>query len=360
MRVLQFAKRSALIMAVTVTLFGCGGSSEPTVPFNPTGASDDMAAAGSAFDSDVYASFSSLSVLFDAAIGGAPLVSGSAAASDVRRTTTTPQGAMTRSADLIRRMMPKAPSASVGTVSQIIAPGVAGKTFVYSGGTYVMSDLAGAPSNGVRFTLYAVDPITFQPVEPLVETGYVDLIDLSTVTTSAARVLVVSQGTTYLDYRVSATSTISSGRVSVTGFVTNGSVEATFNLRATLTTDGLTLVQSIDIPSRDLSLDLTLTMTGTTTETSTVSMTLDMRGQNGWVRLTGNFTSTGGTLAVLVNGESFATITSSNGSEPIITGASGQPLTPEEQQALQDIFNFTGSSFTAFDQLVAPVGTLIS
>jgi hypothetical protein len=360
MRVLQFAKRPVLTLAaVAVALFGCSGSSEPTVPFNPTGASDDMAAAGSAFNSDVYASFSSLSILFDGAIG-APLVSGSAAALDIRRTTSTPQGAMSRSADLIRRMMPHTASGSTGSVSQVIAPGVAGKTFVYSGGTYVMSDLAGAPGNGVRFMLYAIDPVTLQPVAPLVETGYVDLIDLSTSTTSAARVLVVSQGVTYLDYRVTSTSTATSGRVSVTGFITNGEVEATFNLRATLTASGLSLVQSIDIPSRSLSVDLTMNLTGTTSETSTISMTLDMRGQNGWVRLIGNFTATGGSLNVLVNGTTFATITETNGSDPVITGANSQPLTPEEEQALADIFNFAGGTFTAFDQLVAPVGTIVS
>jgi hypothetical protein len=360
MRVLQFAKRPVLTLAtLAVALFGCSGTSEPTFPFNPTGASDDMAAAGSAFDSDVYASFSSLSVLFDGAIG-APLVSGSAAALDIRRTTATPQGAMARSADLIRRMMPRAPSGSVGTVGQAIAPGVAGKTFVYSGGSYVMSDIAGAPGNGVRFMLYAIDPVTLLPIQPLIETGYVDLIDLSTSTTSAARVIVVSQGTTYVDYRVTSTSTFTSGRVSVTGFITNGQVEATFNLVATLTASGLSLVQSIDIPSRDLSVDLTLNLTGTTPETSNISMTLDMRGQNGWVRLTGNFTSTGGTLNVLVNGNTFATITQTNGSQPIITGANGQPLSPEEEQALADVFNFASGTFTAFDQLVAPVGTIIS
>ena len=44
----------------------------------------------------------------------------------------------------------------------------------------------------------------------------------------------------------------------------------------------------------------------------------------------------------------------------MITGANSQPLTPEEEQALADIFNFAGGTFTAFDQLVAPVGTIVS
>ena len=77
-----------------------------------------------------------------------------------------------------------------------------------------------------------MDPVTLTPVEPLVETGYVDLIDLSAGATQAARVLVVSGGTTYLDYTVTATSGASSGRVTVIGMVTDGTTQANINLRS--------------------------------------------------------------------------------------------------------------------------------
>ncbi len=62
------------------------------------------------------------------------------------------------------------------------------------------TDRTGAPANGVRFLIYAVNPITFVPVEPLQEVGYVQLTDLSGSSTQAARVIVVSGETTYLDY----------------------------------------------------------------------------------------------------------------------------------------------------------------
>jgi hypothetical protein len=356
MHVVQFAKRTALALAVTGTvLTGCSSNAGPT-PFNPTGATADLEAVNAAFASPIFASFSSQSVLFDAALGGAPLVSTSAAALDTRSSAGLRSAAI-RSAQRLGLILPKVPNPNFSASSAAIQAAYLGKTFVYSGGTYVVSDLAGAPSNGVRFLLYAVDPVTFQP-DPLNQTGYVDLTDLSGGSTSAARVVVVSGGTTYLNYTVSASSTLTSGRVTVQGFVTDGVTQANFDLRSTLTFTGLTLAYSLAVPQRDLSIDLTLTATDLTA-TGTIGVNLTLQGGNGWVTLTGQFTADGGALSVKVNGDLFATITVTAAGDPVITGASGTPLTPEELESLQHVFEFTGGWFTAFDQLMAPAGTLI-
>jgi hypothetical protein len=359
MHVLQFAKRAVLAVAAGAVLTGCSSSAGPT-PFNPAGATADMQAANAAFNSPAFASFSSQSILFDAALGGAPLVSTSAAALDTRAGGSTGlHAAAARSGELLARMIPRAPNQNFSASSAAIQAAYLGKTFVYSGGVYVVSDLSGAPSNGVRFLLYAVDPITFQIAEPLNQTGYVDLTDLSSGATSAARVVVVSGGTTYLNYTVSASSSLTSGRVTVQGFVTDGTTQANFNLRATLNFDaGLTLVYGLDVPQRDLSIDLTLTASDLTA-TGTIGVDLALRGGNGWVSLTGQMTADGGTLTVRVNGDVFATITATVTGPPVITGASGQPLAPEEYETLQHVFDFTDGSFTAFDELMAPAGTLI-
>jgi hypothetical protein len=84
-----------------------------------------------------------------------------------------------------------------------------------------------------------------------------------------------------------------------------------------------------------------------------------MRGQNGWVRLTGEFNATGGTLNVAINGTPFATIAFTTGATPVITGAAGQPLAQDELDALQRVFDFADGSFAEFDEMVAPVGTFI-
>jgi hypothetical protein len=364
MRVLQFAKYSfVMLAAAAVALSGCGSeSAAPVVPFDPAGASADFDAVNTTFASPVFTSFSTLSVLFDAALGGTPLVSSSAAALDVRGTGTARglQAAAARSAERITRIVPPPAGAGFSVTSAAISSQYLGKTFVYSGGTYVVSAETGAPANGVRFLLYALDPVTFLPAMPLDPTGYVDLIDLSSGSTAAARVIVVSGTTTYLDYRVTATSTISSGVVAVVGFITDGVTRATFSLRATLSyASGLTLSYSLDVPERDLSIDLTMSASGLTPVASNIAVILDMRGQNGWVRLTGEFSATGATLNVAVNGTPFATITSTTGAAPVITGAAGEPLAQDELDALQRVFDFADGSFAAFDEMVAPVGTLI-
>ncbi len=352
MRVMQLAKRSVtLLAAVTVVLTGCGDSG-PDVPFNPAGTSADIEAVNAAFGSSTFASFSSLSVLFDAAYP-TPLIASSAAAMDIRAHG--PAGmraAAIRSAKRLAALLPTAAHKSFSASSAAIPSEIAGKTYEYSGGTYVPTDRTGAPANGVRFLLYAVDPVTFAPVEPLVETGHVDITDLSGTSTQAARVQVVSGTTPYLDYTVVA----NSATVTVIGFVTDGNHQANFNLRATLNSAGtLTLVYGLDVPQRDVSIDLNLTASDLGAEGGTVDLIVSMSGPNGTVTMSGQFTSTGAALTVRTGGRVFATITATGGAEPVITGADGLPITDEDAAALQSIFELTSGAFTSFDQMTAPV-----
>jgi predicted small lipoprotein YifL len=358
MRVLQYAKRSVLTAAaVCVALTGCGDSG-PDVPFNPAGTTADIEAVNSTFGSSTFESFSTFSLMFDAALGGAPLISASAAAMDVRgKDNAGMRAAAVQTARRLAAVLPRTVKAGASASIASIPVGMAGKTFEYSAGAYAMTERAGAPSNGVRFILYAVDPVTFAPVEPLVETGYVDLIDLSSGSTSAAQVVVVSGDTEYLRYTVAVTNTSSGGRVSVLGFVTDGVHQANVNLRATVTFNaGLTLTYAVDVPTRDFSIDLTLVSSGLDPESGTIALTLDVRGSNGWIRMTGQFDDTGATINVSVSGEHFATITAVGAGDPVITGADGQPLTDEDIAALSSIFFITADAFASFDQLFIPVG----
>lgn len=364
MRVLQLSLRSVLTAAaVSLALTGCGDSS-PDVPFNPAGTSADLAAVNETFASPTFASFSSFGLLFDAALGGAPLVSGSAAALDIRATTAAGglRASAVRSARRLAGIFPGAKNGNFSASSSAIPPGVAGKTFVYDPGSnsYVASDLTGAPSTGVRFLLYAVNPVTLAPVQPLSEVGHVDLVDLSSGSTTAARVTVVSGDITYINYTVTATTTASSGRVTVAGLITDGNTEANFNLRSTLTSSaGLSLTYSLTVPQRDVAIDLTLNATGIDQTSGTLDISLDMHGPNGTVSMAGRFTETGGTLTVRTGGNLFATITRNGIADPVITGANGQPLTDDDVRALTDVFNVTGDAFGSFDQLVAPVGSFM-
>ena len=150
MRVLQFAKYSLVTLATAaLALSGCGSeSSAPTVPFNPAGATADLEAVNTTFGSQPFTSFSALSVLFDAALGGAPLVSASAAALDVRGGGTAMglQAAVARSAERIARIVPR-PAGRLKRSRPRPGP-VTGEDVVYSGVTYVSRPRRGRRTRG--------------------------------------------------------------------------------------------------------------------------------------------------------------------------------------------------------------------
>jgi hypothetical protein len=372
MRVLQFAKRSVVTVAfVSLSLAGCGGDSTPDAPFNPAGTTADLEAMNTTFASPAFASFSTFSLMFDGALGSSPVISASAAALDVGKNlaraeqggTQEIRAAALRSAQRLAAIMKVGGEGlSTGQAMMSIPVSAAGKTFEYdlSTGGYIASDRPLLASNTVRFILYAVDPVSFAPIDPLVETGYVDLIDLSAGTTQAARVLVVSGTTTYVDYTVSVSSGTSSGQVSVIGYVTDGTYRANINLRSTMTfTSGLTLTYSLDLPERDVSIDLTVNASDLSQTTGTVTISLSMRGPNGTVSMSGQFGETGGTLAVRINGDAFATITTTS-TTTAITRSDGTPLADDELQALGGVFELQADAFTSFDQMLAPVGAILS
>jgi len=217
----------------------------------------------------------------------------------------------------------------------------------------------------VRFLLYAVDPVTLRPVEPVVEVGYVDIVDQSTASVLDFRVKVVEGNVVYLDYRVSAAAGTSSGIITISGFASNGTTRANFSLKNTLNQNASGVVFSLDytltVPSRNLSLDWTATFASISATEVAVTLDLVISGPNGNVRIVGTYGASSdtygassGTFTVKVNGDTFATVTL-EGSTPVITGAGGQPLTPEEEESLHTILSYYDQSLTAFTELLAPV-----
>jgi hypothetical protein len=371
MRVLQFAKQSVVTVAlVSVALTGCNGLSTPDAPFNPAGTSADLEAVGTTFASPTFSSFAALSVKFDAALGGAPIISGSAAAMAMRGTgrreqqggTAGMRAAAVESAQRLAAMLTRPAKQAVRASMMAIPASVAGKTFVYdvATGTYVVSNRDPLPTTTVRFILYEVNPATFAPVQPLVETGYVDLIDRSLGTTQAAQVVVVWGGVTYLDYTITATSTASSGQVTVIGYVTDGSVQANVKFRSVLTfSGGLTLYYSLRVPVREVAIDLTLTASDIAQQTGTMSVNQSIKGPHGTVSMTGQFTSTTGLLHIRVNGNGFATI-ATNGTTTTITRDDGQPFSDEEMNSMERVFEVQAGAFISFDQMLTPVGAMFA
>jgi hypothetical protein len=351
MRVTHYARRSMAAAGLALALAGCKNDGASPSEFDPQGTSADVAAAQDAFASGPTASFAAVGEDISLALNGSPLVASSAALA-----LSHPSKASERYARQIAALVP---TGGAGIQASVVAipSEVAGKTFVWdeSTDTYVVSGLSGAPSNGVRFLLYAVDPVTLRPIEPVVETGYVDVIDQSTSSLGNMRIKVVEGDVTYLDYQVVVSGTTSSALVTISGYAFNGTTRANFTLKNTVSenSSGVVFVldYALDVPSRDLSVDWTATFTDIS---EGVTLDLTVNGPNGNVRLVGTSNADGGTFTVKVNGDTFATITIT-GSSLVITGATGGQLTPDEEQALEAVFDSFEGSFDAFSALLMPV-----
>jgi hypothetical protein len=354
MRVTHYARRSFAAAGLALALAGCSSNGGAPSEFDPQGTAADVAAAQDAFAAGPTASFAAIAGDISVVLNGSALVASSAALA-----LSPPSKASARYARKIAALVPAGGSGIQASVVAIPSE-VAGKTFVWdeSTDTYVASDLSGAPSNGVRFLLYAVDPVLYRPVEPVVETGYVDVIDQSTSSLANVRIKVVQASVTYLDYEVVASASASSVLVTIDGFAFNGTTRANFTLKNTVSeSDGgvvLSLDYQLDVPSRNLSVDWTATFANISETEVAVTLDLAVSGPNGDVRLVGTSGVDGGTFTVKVNGDTFATITLS-GNTLVITGVSGDPLTPDEEQAVETVFDSYEGSLNAFSDLLMPV-----
>jgi hypothetical protein len=110
---------------------------------------------------------------------------------------------------------------------------------------------------------------------------------------------------------------------------------------------------SLSVPTRgNFRMDLEETWNA---NTSTVNSSLELRGPHGTVTIVGNWADNAGTYNVEVNGEPFATITVTQGADPVITGADGEPLNEEELHALQEIYLVFLGGFDFFEDLLDPL-----
>jgi hypothetical protein len=366
MHVLHSAKRVLAAAALAALAAGCGkDSNAPEAPFDPAGTSSDMSAVGASFDSPALASFNAASDEIGLTTGGS-----AALALTARPTASLATGgkasAVRYAASLAKRYTSRSQGPSLAVAQASIPANLLGTTFVWDVNVqhYAASDLTGAPADGVRFLLYAVNPITGIPVEPLVEIGYADVTTTQTSSSASANIVVVSEGVTYLDYsaRITATSA-STGDIAITGYATNGDDRVNFDLDTgvtfTQTTLDLALDYALTIPTRggfriDLKSDLSGSMD---TDAGTYSLNLTARGPHGTVNITGNATDGVGTFQVKVNGDLFATIDISAGESAVVTGADGGALTPAEQAALEDVFHMFGAGLSFFVDLLHPAGT---
>lgn len=354
MRVPQYAMRPFAALALVGLMAGCGGgdSNAPDAPFDPAGTTSDIGAIEASFESEPMAAFQSATVAIGSVLGETP------AAMAVRAA---PNGTLAGGKPGVREYagalarLYVAPTTGMRPYGQgaAILEEHLGVTFTRNPETleYEASDLTGAPSNGVRFMVYTVNPISGQPVTPLQEVGYADVEVTEGTNSASVRIELVSGGVTYLDYAVGATATQSGATLTVAGYVSNGDDRVNFDLDTRITQTAITLEYTLIVPTRgNFRMDFEETITETTLTSS-----LTLRGPHGTVTIEGSQTQTAGSYDVEVNGEAFATITFADGSEPVIAGADGEPLTQDELEALQNVFMMFLGGFDFFEDLLDPL-----
>jgi hypothetical protein len=225
-----------------------------------------------------------------------------------------------------------------------------GAVYEWDTGTQRYVEGAGVgPANGVRFVLYAVNPLTGLPNSPLAPVGYADFLDESAGATNRLRVRVVGDdAATYADYVVSG----SGGSIvsaSAAGFITNGARRLDFTAQLAGSGSQISLDYSLqlDQPAVSAELEMVLSYSGESvvithsfsitrgSETVVLEGTLTLTSSGETFNATANFT-------IEVNGGHFATISGASASGTAVsytmTGPGGRALTEAERDAVERLF----------------------
>jgi hypothetical protein len=351
MRVPQYAKRSLAALALTAVV-ACGGDSNgPDTPFDPDGTSADVEAMGSAFDSPATAGFSVASDAIAGVLQFSPPAAAAVRAMPTKSLVGGKPGAQHYAAKVAKAY--RQPSAAAYSTAASVPAQYLGVTFVYNAETdqYEASELTGAPEDGVRFLVYAINPISGAVIEPVVEVGHADIVVTESASAATVRIELVSEDVTYLDYSVGVTGGVNSATVTVSGFVSNGDDRVDFDLDTHVNAAALSVDYSLIVPTRS---GFRIDFEGEMTSASSTS-SLEARGPHGTVVIAGNHEGDSGTFEVTVNGELFATVNYTTGQEPEIVGADGQALTEQELHALGLVFAVFIQGFDFVEDLLDPL-----
>jgi hypothetical protein len=229
---------------------------------------------------------------------------------------------------------------------------VLGQTFVFNLQTNAYeADAArtGAPEDGVRLILYAVDPVLHRVLTPLDEVGYLDLIDVSTVTTDAVQIVAVIEGETFLDYVASATTSTSSATLAAEGYLSDGTDQVDFDLSATISAGNLAIDYLLSADGNSIQLEAEFAEGND----DNVHATLTVEGDGDTVVLDVTFTPSTVEGEITYNGDVAIEI-SGTPEDPVFARPDGTPLTQQEINALHALGAIIEVVFDAFDNLLAP------
>lgn len=353
--------RTCTRLLATLMLAACAAGDADGAPFNADGTTADLEAIAQAYRTPAVQSFAASRGLIDHALGTQTVTSATELAA--ARTRAQFGGgarlfALHAHAAATRGDEPR-PSGVA-----ILPAHVHGTTFLWEPGRsrYVAGRESGAPAHGARFVLYAVDPGTGRPAEPLRPVGHVDVTDSVTPAESAVRLQVVSASTTWLDYAVTAERSSEGAVVAIRGFATNGADRVTFDVQTALALDEGDDAGRIDyrlaVPTRDLALQWTVALGGLHTAGAPVSLDLALGSTGGSVLLGGTVTNGAGTLHVLANNVPVSTVSLSR-TGVTLARPDGTELDSAEARALRRVLSSVEDASRFSDLLLAPVASVM-
>jgi hypothetical protein len=367
--------RAGVGIAVAVAAAACNKDSATPVDFeSPATVSSNLSSVDSAFNSDVFRSFSVATFMLDAA-APAPAMRPAATVLSTLRPKLERTGGQAFLPGLLhaQKLQALGPQLSVSAAQGAIIPdSLYGRVYEWNDTTdqYVYRGTKVSNLNGVRFLLYAIglDGLIFEPVTQI---GTLDIIDQSTQSVLKLHVLVRNTAgtTTYIDYTAQVTGTQTSAQVSASGTITNGLAQPNtktleFDETLTVTQTGARVLATFALnnPAITMMLNESLTFTD-----PNLIINADFRliANSQTIRTVGKITvnTTSGDveidITVYVDGHPVASIKG----DPGLPGtqwvdAGGEPLTLSDMDALDDLFDALERFDEAVSGLFSPIGTL--
>jgi len=359
---------------VVVVAAACNSDTSGPVDFqNPAAVSANLSSVDSTFDSDVFRSFNVATFMLDAA--AAPAMRPAATVLGAVRPKLERTGGQVFLPGLLQaqKLQALGPLLSVSSAQGAIIPdSMYGRVFEWNDTTdqYVFRGTTVSNLNGVRFVLYAIglDELIFEPTTAI---GTLDIIDQSTPSALKLHVLVRNTaGTTaYLDYTAEITGTQTSAQATASGSITNGLIAPnnktlSFDETLTVTQTGIRVVATFALNNPAITLMLNESLTF---KESDLIINADFRViQNSQTirtvgRITANTVSQDVTvdITVQVDGHPVASIKG----DPNLPGtqwvdAGGEPLTLQDMDALDNLFEALQRFDEAVSGLFSPIGTL--
>ncbi|HET9706700.1 MAG TPA: hypothetical protein VFP39_00205 [Gemmatimonadales bacterium] len=324
---MQMSKFKKIVAGASVVLAAACNSS-PTAPAtlsDPQATIAAVAALDSAFSTTALASFGALS----GSIGSTAATAALARAGTIVRATlprpTSP--GVTAAAAAVRqlsglRALNLSPTSPQGPV---INDTLYGSVYTYDTTfhAYVRSAKTGGPTNGIRFILYAINPITGNLSSPLSPVGQADLLDESVGLTAQLHIIVTGNGGTpsYLDYTAALTFSQTSLVATLSGTLTNALAAGanktlTFGVHAnfTITTITVTGTYTLNNPA------VTITLNAADRQvapTDSVTLSFGFTRQGEAITFSGQLVTTGDIVdtvdaAIKVNGQPYASVKGNN------------------------------------------------